>query len=165
MTAAIDSILPAGMSPRTRDGRGHRLILVREQDAQHSGSGCCGRLGERHTMLGRAADFSHSRAWMEHVGEIYRRLRIAHPALAIDIVDPRNTLWLYPAVWRCSAGAGQGLGWRLRQFVRAGSAAGAILDGEVLHVGQLPSARAVVDEIGLRLDLRDRDAIPGEHDR
>ncbi|HET7313832.1 hypothetical protein [Salinisphaera sp.] len=127
-----------------RLGAGHRLILIREQDAQHSGSGCCGRLGEAHTALGGAADFSHSRALMEALGVVYRRLRDVAPGLSIDVVDSRNTIWLYPAVWRASRRAGYGLGASLKNLSRAGAATAVVLDGDVLFSGALPEPDSVV---------------------
>lgn len=132
-------------------GAGHHLLLVREQDAQHSGSGCCGRLGEAHTDLGGAADFGHSRALMESVGEVYRRLCREAPGLTIDVVDPRNTVWLYPAVWRASRRAGRGIAASLKSLSRAGAAVAVVLDGEVLYSGELPApetvARAVIAQL------------------
>ncbi|AWN16396.1 hypothetical protein [Salinisphaera sp. LB1] len=132
-------------------GTGHRLILVREQDAQHSGSGCCGRLGEAHTDLGGAADYAHSRAVMESVGMVYRRLRDAAPGLVIDVVDPRNTIWLYPAVWRASRRAGRGVGASLKSLSRAGAAAAIVLDGEVLYSGALPAPETIVAAVMAQL--------------
>ncbi|MES1936234.1 hypothetical protein [Salinisphaera hydrothermalis] len=132
-------------------GAGHRLMLVREQDAQHSGSGCCGRLGEAHTDLGGAADYAHSRAVMASIGVVYRRLERAAPGLEIDVVDPRNTIWLYPAVWRASRRAGRGVGASLRSLTRAGAAAAVVLDGEVLYSGVLPEPEVVVATIMAKL--------------
>lgn len=126
-------------------------MLVREQDAGHSGSGCCGRLGEAHSDLGGAADFGASRAIMEAMGEVYRRLRADAPALAIDVVDPRNTLWLYPAVWRVSRRAGRSVPATLKSLVCAGASSAVVLDGEVLFYGWLPSSDIVVAAVIARL--------------
>lgn len=133
-------------------GAGHRLMLVREQDAQHSGSGCCGRLGESHTDLGSAADYSHSRAVMEELGVVYRCLQSVAPGLAIDVVDPRNSIWLYPAVWRASRGAGRSVGATFRSLARAGAPAAVVLDGDTLFSGQLPEPDTIVAVILAKLD-------------
>lgn len=132
-------------------GTGHRLILIREQDGQHSGSGCCGRLGEAHTDLGGAADFSHSRAIMEALGVVYRSLRRDAPGLTIDVVDPRNTLWLYPAVWRASRSAGRGLGATLKNLTQVSAVAAVVLDGDLLYSGALPAPETVIEAVMARL--------------
>ena len=132
----------------------HRLILVREQDAQHSGSGCCGRLGEAHTRFGKAADYAMNRARMEQMGEIYRELSERAPDLELDIADPRNWMWLYPAVWRAARGHGQGVGATLRSLAAAGSPVAVVLDGEVLFSGRLPDSDTVVAAVLARLAAR-----------
>lgn len=129
----------------------HRLILVREQDAQHSGSGCCGRLGEAHTRLGRAADYGHSRARMEQMGVIYRALAQRLPELDLMVADPRNWIALYPQVWRAARAQGLGIGATLKSLARAGSPAAVVLDGETLFFGRLPGPEAVIDTVLERL--------------
>jgi len=143
-------------SGRQAGTRHHQAILVREQDSQHSGSGCCGRLGGCHTELGGAADFSHSRRRMEQIGEIYRALIEAAPDLDLVVVDPRNAVWLYPAVWRAARSHGLGVGATLRSMARAGSPVAIVLDGETLFAGRLPTSvevvQTVLDRLGARLD-------------
>lgn len=144
-------------SAQTTIGGGHRLLLIREQDAQHSGSGCCGRLGEAHTDLGSAADYRHSRAVMEMLGVVYRRLQEQAPALAIDVVDPRNTIWLYPAVWRASRRAGRSVIGTLANVARAGSPAAVVLDGDTLFSGRLPEPDIIIRAILQKLGQPQRD--------
>lgn len=133
-------------------GAHHQAILVREQDAQHSGSGCCGRLGGSHTDLGGAADFSHSRRRMEQIGEIYRALSEAAPGLELVVADPRNVVWLYPAVWRAARSHGMAVSDTLRSMMRAGSPVAIVLDGDTLFAGRLPSSDEVVQAILGRID-------------
>lgn len=125
----------------------HQAILVREQDAQHSGSGCCGRLGEGHTRLGAAADFSHSRSRMEQMGAIYRDLSEAAPDLELVVADPRNLVWLYPAIWRSARSHGRGVPATLRAMARAGAPVAVVVDGETLFSGRLPDTQTVVDAV------------------
>ena len=129
----------------------HRLILVRGQDVQHSGSGCCGRLGEAHTDLGGAADYRHSRVLMQDIGAVYREVRARLPELAVEIVDPRNTVWLYPAVWQDARAAGRSARECFAGLRRAGAALAVILDGEVLFSGRMPQTADVVAAIEQRL--------------
>lgn len=129
----------------------HRLILVREWDAQMTGSGCCGRLTGAHTPLGGAADFAHTRRHMRDAGAIYRALRERFPEIELVVVDPRNALWLLPAVWRDARAAGRRRHEALRNVLRAQAAAAVILDGTVLFAGRLPPKETVVAEVGERL--------------
>ncbi len=143
-----------GIGAGDRLGARHQLILVREQDSQHSGSGCCGRLGEAHTTLGGAADFSHSRARMEAIGEVYRALVDRAPGLDLIVADPRNVVWLYPAVWRAARAHGLGVTATLRSMARAGSPVAVVLDGDTLFAGRLPATDDVVAAILDRLSRR-----------
>ena len=137
----------AAYRARRRGAGAHQVILVREQDAQHSGSGCCGRLGECHTALGAAADFSHSRARMQHIGEIYRALAQAAPELELVVADPRNLLWLYPAVWKAARGHGASVFATVRAVARAGAPVAVVVDGHTLYSGRLPDTATVVNAV------------------
>lgn len=80
-------------------GSRHRVLLVRAWDQQTTGASCCGQLdggGE----LGEAADFAPIRADMTTMGAVYRDLRRALPDVDVQVVDPRNTTWLLPALVR-----------------------------------------------------------------
>ena len=78
----------------------HRIILVREWDAQLVASGCCGRLGGQDTELGDAETFAANRSEMEAMGEVYRALRaeFSKEDAELAVVDPRNAVWLVPAI-------------------------------------------------------------------
>jgi len=144
----------AGTQAHAHGAVTHQVILVREQDAQHSGSGCCGRLGEQDTVFGGAADFGHSRERMEQIGTIYRALTERAPALDLVVADPRNIVWLYPAIWRAARDHGLGIGATLRSMARAGSPVAVVLDGETLYSGRLPETGEVVDTVLGRLSRR-----------
>lgn len=146
--------LPAAARGGVHSGAPHQVILVREQDAQHSGSGCCGRLGECHTALGAAADYSHSRARMEQIGEVYRALADSAPDVDLVVADPRNFVWLYPAVWRSARAHGLSVSAALRSLARAGSPVAVVCDGETLFSGRLPESEVVVDTVLARLAQR-----------
>lgn len=118
----------------------HRVVLVREWDAQTSSSGCCGRLGGVHNELGEADTYAHVRSDMEAMGAVYRAIRAEWPAdeVEVSVVDPRNMVWLLPAIWR--DGRRRGLSpaeaWR---EIRHGIAQNAIVvDGKVVLAGTAP---------------------------
>ncbi|MBA2440803.1 MAG: hypothetical protein H0V53_00125 [Rubrobacter sp.] len=124
----------------------HRIILVREWDAQVTGSGCCGRLGGEGTMLGDTDTFSSNRSEMEKMGEVYRALRaeLFDEEVEITVVDPRNQVWLIPALFRDAHKRGLSAREIWRQ-VRGGVSYNAVVvDGKVLFSGNVPSAEDAV---------------------
>ncbi|NIJ11364.1 hypothetical protein FHU38_001708 [Saccharomonospora amisosensis] len=121
----------------------HRVVLVRQWDQQLGGSGCCGRLdGEAVRELhGHAEEpYAHCRTDMEAVGAVYLALRSRFRAdeVELTVVDPRNTAWVLPAVWRDARR--RGLRWReaLRQLNAATKACAVVCDGLVLDCGTEP---------------------------
>jgi hypothetical protein len=125
----------------------HRVLLVREWDQQMAGSGCCGRLDtsavEAVTDLGDDP-FAHCRPDMVRVGAAYAALRERFPEdeVEITVVDPRNTAWLLPAIWRDARRRGLSVGSTLRQVNRGTAACVLICDGLVL-TQDAPPAEAV----------------------
>lgn len=131
----------------------HRVLLVREWDAQMTGSGCCGRVGGVHDELGDAETFCDSRGEMEAMGAVYRALRAAYPREELDlqVVDPRNMVWLVPAIWRDARrrGASAREAW---QQVRRGVAYNSVVcDGRVLFAGRVPDPDAAVEAVRAEL--------------
>lgn len=115
----------------------HRVLLVREWDSQTSGSGCCGRLGGdvvRSLDDDAANPYQATRDDMERVGEVYRALRDRYPEdeVELTVVDPRNTVWLLPAIWRDARRRGLPVGATLRQLNAATSACAVVVDGKVI---------------------------------
>lgn len=132
----------------------HSVVLVRQWDQQVGGSGCCGRLdGEALGVLGRGGDdpYAHCRADMERTGAVYRALRdrFGEDEVELTVVDPRNTAWLLPAVWR--AARRRGLPWRTaaRQVTAATSATALICDGLVLGRDVTPEQAVTAVEADL----------------
>ena len=136
---------PATLSDRRAP---HRVVLVREWDEQHSGSGCCGRLGGM-GELGGAVDYAATRATMERMGEVYRALRreLGSGAVDIQVVDPRNTAWLVPVVYRDARRIGLSRRVAWRNVFAATSPSAVVCDGEVLFRGEPPSPDAAVDAV------------------
>lgn len=137
---------------RAVDRQRHRIILVREWDSQHTGSGCCGNLGGEHAEIGDGREFAHCRVRMEGMGAVYRALRAEFgDRVDIEVVDPRNTVWLVPAIWRDARR--HGAGWaEAFDAVRRGTANGALVcDGAVLSAGDPPAPDDAVDAVMARL--------------
>jgi hypothetical protein len=133
----------------------HRVILVREWDAQHTGSGCCGRLGGVGNELGDECTFAHNRTEMEAMGELYRSLRTELPGdVELTIADPRNSFWLGPAIFKDARASGMGVAEAVRQVKRGIAYNSIVVDGKVLFAGRIPQhdqgVAAVVSELSVR---------------
>ncbi|BBL80963.1 hypothetical protein RxyAA322_28170 [Rubrobacter xylanophilus] len=135
-----------------RDRTRHRVILVREWDAQVTGSGCCGRLGGQNHELGDPETFAANRCEMEAMGEVYRALRAEFEDLQITVVDPRNAVWLIPAIVRDARRRGLSALETWRQ-VRSGVSYNAVIfDGKVLFSGRIPAAADAVAAVRSELE-------------
>lgn len=127
----------------------HRILLVRELDAQVSASGCCGRIGGKDSEIGGGEDYAHNRVEMESMGEVYRALKKAlfDEDVEITVVDPRNAMWLLPTIIRDARRNGLSVGETMRSVKNGISYNSVILDGKVLFSGRVPTAEAAVDAI------------------
>ncbi|MEG3637116.1 hypothetical protein [Micromonospora palythoicola] len=120
----------------------HRVLLIRPWDAPGAGSGCCTGAADS-CFEGRHEDpaSARQRADQRPLGEVYRTVRAGLPAeIAVEIVDPRNTLFLLPAIVR--DGRRHRRSWRalLRDLVRGTGYAAIIVDGRVVSESGLPPA-------------------------
>ena len=127
----------------------HRIILVCEWGAQVTGSGCCGRLGGANDELGDGEAFRKNRTEMEAMGMVYRAL---HEALVdedveLTIVDPRNMVWLVPALVRDAWRRGLSLRETWKSIRGGVSYNSVVLDGKVLFRGQVPSPDEAVSAV------------------
>jgi len=75
------------------------IILIRETDAQLTGSGCCGKLEGDNAKFSNAFVFAETRQIKETMGEILQSLtKRFSDSIEITVVDPRNFLYLYPKI-------------------------------------------------------------------
>ncbi|MFW6009780.1 MAG: hypothetical protein ACOC9I_00505 [Actinomycetota bacterium] len=118
----------------------HRVLLIREWDQQTTGSGCCGRLEGGDSELAGAADFTATRVQMERMGAVYRALvaELSRAEVDVQIVDPRNLVFLVPTLIRDARRHGRS--WRdVLHQLRTGVAQGTIVvDGRVVASGEIP---------------------------
>ena len=133
----------------------HRIILVREWDAQLAASGCCGRLGGENTELGDAETFAANRSEMEAMGEVYRALRaeLFDEDAEITVVDPRNMVWLVPALLKDARRRGLSLREVWSQLRRGVSYTSIVVDGKVLFNGRIPKVEDAVAAVKKELEL------------
>jgi|GEM_PF-679375 len=139
----------------------HQILLIRQSEGQLTGSGCCGKVGGRHSYLRDTETFADTRRDMEAMGRVYQALRHAFgERVEITMADPRNLIWLLPSLLRAGyrSGGTQGA-W---QAVRGGFAPCAVLvDGQVVASGEVPEPEAVVAAVRRLLALADRPGAQG----
>jgi hypothetical protein len=128
-------------------GAPHRVLLVREWDQQTTGSGCCGRLDGGEGELAAAADFSRNRGDMEAVGAIYRALTATFPREVVDVqvVDPRNVVYLVPSLLRAARRRGDRWTVALRHLAGGVAQGSIVVDGHVVSSGRIPAPDEAVD--------------------
>ena len=125
----------------------HRVLLVREWDQQVGGSGCCGRLNTSAVEAlhdNAPSPYAGARDDMQRVGEIYRTLRdrLDPATVEVTVVDPRNTVWLLPAIWCDGRRRGLSVSSRLRQLNRGTAPCAVVCDGLVV-ASDVPQEQAV----------------------
>jgi hypothetical protein len=139
----------------------HRVLLVRQWDQQVGGSGCCGRFSSvsAESLCSTAGDdpYAHARADMEVMGAVYRsvRDRYSDDQVEVTVVDPRNTAWLLPAIWRDARRRGLGRLAALRQVHRGTSPCAVVCDGLVIATDVADPGQALA---AIEADLRMRSA-------
>jgi hypothetical protein len=124
----------------------HRIILVREWDAQLAASGCCGRLGGENSELGDKDTFAANRFEMEAMGEVYRALRaeLFDEDAEITVVDPRNMVWLVPTLLKDARRRGLGIKDTWENLRRGVSYTAVVVDGKTLFSGRIPPVEDAV---------------------
>lgn len=123
-------------------------MLVRQWDQQVGGSGCCGRLSSTaaESLCHAGEDpYAMARADMRAMGEVYRALRerFDEDELEITVVDPRNTTWLLPSMWRQARRRGLSVRETLRQVNLATSPRAVVCDGLVVATDPASADEAV----------------------
>ena len=75
------------------------IILIRETDAQLTGSGCCGKLEGDNAKFSNSFVFAETRQIKEAIGDVMQTLnKRFSDSIQICVVDPRNFLYLYPKI-------------------------------------------------------------------
>ncbi|GIJ35668.1 hypothetical protein [Micromonospora sediminimaris] len=132
----------------------HRVLLIRPWDAPGAGAGCCTGAADI-CVEGRHEDpaSARQRADQRPLGEVYQVVRAGLPAeIEVEIVDPRNTLFLLPAIVR--DGRRHRRPWRalLRDLVRGTGYAAIIVDGRVVSESGLPPAEQALHIVRRAID-------------
>ncbi|MFQ5853929.1 MAG: hypothetical protein ACE5JU_25500 [Candidatus Binatia bacterium] len=126
-----------------------RVILIRENPETLTCSNCAGTLeGIDAFGSGPVPDYAPIRAVMDRVGELYLALRRAYAGkVQIDIVDPRNELYLIPVLLGDYRRYHPPLALFLKTLLLGISPSSVIINGRAIHVGELPSPKVLVEEV------------------
>jgi len=144
------------------------VILIREHAEQLTGSGCCGKLEGDNALVGGRPVFTLARQGQEQMGVLHRAVREFFPPregreqVSVEVVDPRNQLYLWPKligdVLRYRPGIGAGLCTALQFF----SLPAVILNGRVMsRRGQPLDPDSLCHEITRLLPANDETAPAG----
>lgn len=124
------------------------IILVRETDAQLTGSGCCGKLEGDNAKFCDSYVFAESRQIKETMGDLLRALRKKFSdAIEITVVDPRNFLYLYPKILKDN--------WKYRPSVKSALKAifmmvavpSIVINGEIYRTSDFASKEEIAERI------------------
>ena len=123
------------------------IILIREWEAQMSGSGCCGRLQGDVLNIGDRRVFPERRQAMEAMGPLYRAIRQRYgDSIDLLVVDPRNWVSLMARLVRDFVRSRVPLGeiWRT---LRGISTVTVVLNGRIVARGDWPKPETVFQSI------------------
>jgi hypothetical protein len=127
-----------------------RVILIRENPETLTCSNCAGTL-EGIEAFGscEVPDYAPVRSVMNRVGELYLALRQKFgDKVQIDVVDPRNEIYLIPVLLGDYRRYRPPLGDFLKTLFFGISPASVIINGRAMYVGELPAPDVLVEEVG-----------------
>ncbi|MGH3451153.1 MAG: hypothetical protein ACRDQW_10590 [Haloechinothrix sp.] len=112
----------------------HRVLLVGPWRGSATSGGCCSAdaatLAEPDPAGSTAAVHNHDRVI---AADVVRALRSAADAsVDVELVDPRNTVFVLPAVYRDARRRGTGIRAALTEAVRATTPWALVIDGKVV---------------------------------
>jgi len=137
------------------------VLLIRENAEQLTGGGCCGTLDADDPMLGGRDPFHHARQDRRDLGLLHRAIRKLYPPdgdrgqVAVQIVDPRNQLYLIAKLAADVIRYRPGLGAGLYTICQMFSLPAVVVNGRVIsRRGETLDPDAVCHAIGQALQDR-----------
>lgn len=126
-----------------------RIIMIRENAETVTCSSCAGSLeGIDAFGASRVLDYASTERVITEVGALYMALRKSFgDTIEIDVVDPRNELYLFPTLISDYRKYRPPLGAFLKTLFLGISPASIIINGVERHKGNLPSPEALIQEI------------------
>ena len=129
-----------------------RVMLIRE-NAETVTCGECSLEGIEAFGSGEVSEYTQSQKVMNEMGALYMALRKEFgDKVLIDVVDPRNELFLLPALLGDYRRYHPPLGAFLKTLFFGISPRSIIVNGTVKHARDLPSPESLVEEVRGYLD-------------
>ncbi|WP_166347547.1 thioredoxin family protein [Phytoactinopolyspora limicola] len=139
----------------------HRVLLIRPWDVSDGvGAGCCSGGSakglcvdpQHHPVRGGTRNIERT-GWAQFA-RVYRGLRASLPAdVTVEVVDPRNHLYLLPALIRGARRRGARWPAAVRAALRGPGYAAVIVDGQVVSSGRLPSPDEALHQVRAALGV------------
>ncbi|MFQ5849905.1 MAG: hypothetical protein ACE5JU_04870 [Candidatus Binatia bacterium] len=131
-----------------------RVILIRENPETLTCSSCAGTLeGIDAFGSSEVPDYAPIRRVMNRVGDLYLALRREFgERVEIDVVDPRNEVYLIPILLGDYRRYHPPLGVFLKTLFLGISPESVIVNGRAMHVGELPAPGVLVEEVSSFLE-------------
>lgn len=132
-----------------------RIILIRENAETLTCSNCAGTLEGIDAFGTRpVSDYEPIRSLMVRMGQLYRALRseFGH-RVEIEVVDPRNVLYLLPALTLDYRRFRPPLGSFLNTLFFGVGPASIIVNATAIYTGVLPSSQELVNRVRQVLDV------------
>ncbi len=138
-----------------------RVVLVRPWTDAHAGDGCCSGDPRYGVVLEPRLDDSAPAGHHHHdeqavreppalVGEVYRRLRLEHPEVDVQVVGSSNTAYLLPSTFR-AVRRRSGVLAALREANRATTAGAVLVEGERVGDIETLGVDGVLREVRARM--------------
>lgn len=141
-------------------GPAHRVLLIRPWDMSDGvGAGCCGGGSTKGLCTNPTHHEAHQgfgeRDDWDPLARVYLALRDNLPSeVDLEIVDPRNHLYLAPVIAKDVRRRGLGWGDAIKAVLRGPAYAAIIVDGLTVSSGELPTPAAAVELVRDALGLR-----------
>lgn len=124
------------------------IILVRETDAQMTGSGCCGKLEGDNAKFHGNYVFAETRRIKQDMGEILQALHQNFgEAVEITVVDPRNQLYLYPKILKDIWKFRPPVKFALKGIFMMIAVPSIIINGQVCYSRKIPNVQEIVEKV------------------
>ena len=129
-------------------------MLIRE-NAETVTCGECSLEGIEAFGSGEVSEYTQSKRVMDEMGALYMALRREFgDKVGIDVVDPRNEIFLLPALLGDYRRYHPPLGAFLKTLLFGISPRSIIINGTLKHARDLPSPESLLDEVRAYLDER-----------
>ncbi len=129
------------------------IILVRETDAQLTGSGCCGKLEGDNAKFSNSFVFAETRQIKETMGDVLQSLtKRFSDSIEISVVDPRNFLYLYPKILKDVLVFRPSLKSTLKAIFMMIAVPSIVINGEICRTSAFANTEEIAKKIESLLD-------------